>query len=111
MQGVSPEDSMGRGRQQVTVYQLSLFHGDGRAAVCPDTSGRGGTEAAVHEESQEPTALSRKRALTSRLLEQVCDGQNLNQAYKRVKATGGALGWMGGAWRIFAPGWPSTRRS
>ena len=88
---------MGRGRQQGTEYQLSLFYGDGRAAVRPGAGGEDGIGAAAREESQEPTALDRKRALTSDLMERVCDPKNLNRAYKRVKANGAApLGWMGG---------------
>lgn len=83
---------MGRGRQQGTVYQLSLFHGDGRAAVRLGAGGKGGTGAAASEESQGPTALDQQRALTSDLMERVCDPKNLNQAYKRVKANGGAPG-------------------
>jgi RNA-directed DNA polymerase len=83
---------MGRGRQQGTEYQLSLFYGDGRAAVRPAAGGEDGIGAAASEEPQEPTASNRKRALTSDLMERVCDPKNLNRAYKRVKANGGAPG-------------------
>jgi hypothetical protein len=58
---------MGRGRQRGTEYQLPLFYGDGRAAVRPGAGGEDGIGAAASEESQEPTALDRKRALTSDL--------------------------------------------
>ena len=56
------------------------------------TSGEGGTRAGVHEEQQTPTASKRERALTSDLMAQVCERDNLNRAYKRVKANKGAPG-------------------
>src|SRR5260221_8883654 len=83
---------MSRWRQQGTVYQLSLFTEGDRAAVRPGAGGEGGTESAAFEESQEPTVLDQQRALTSDLMERVCDPKNLNQAYKRVKSNGGAPG-------------------
>jgi RNA-directed DNA polymerase len=83
---------MSRGRQQGTVYQLSLFTEGDRAAVRRGAGGEGGTESAAFEESQEPAVLDRQRALTSDLMERVCDPKNLNQAYKRVKSNGGAPG-------------------
>jgi len=39
-----------------------------------------------------PTASERKRALTGDLMERVCERENLNRAYKRVKANKGAPG-------------------
>jgi RNA-directed DNA polymerase len=83
---------MGRRRQPVTDHQLSLFFGDGRAAVCLWQDGFGGTDAVGKEESQAPTAWSGKRALTQDLMERICDPKNLNRAYKKVKANGGAAG-------------------
>ncbi len=83
---------MGKGRQPVTEYQLSLFFGDGRAAVCLAQDGAGSTGTVCAEEPQTPTAWSGKRALTQDLMERVCDPKNLNRAYKKVKANGGAAG-------------------
>ena len=57
-----------------------------------DASGEGGTGAAAHEEQQTPTASERERALTCDLMAQVCERDNLNRAYKRVKANKGAPG-------------------
>jgi RNA-directed DNA polymerase len=58
----------------------------------PGESGEGGTEAAAHEEEQAHTALTRKRALSDRLMERICEKENLNRAYKKVKANRGAPG-------------------
>jgi RNA-directed DNA polymerase len=55
-------------------------------------SGRGGTESAAGEELQASTALEQQRALTISLMEQVCERENLNRAYKRVKANKGSAG-------------------
>jgi RNA-directed DNA polymerase len=54
--------------------------------------GEGGTGPGASEESQAPTALDPARALTERLMEEVCQPDNLNQAYRRVKANRGAPG-------------------
>ena len=83
---------MGRRRQPVTEHQLPLFFGDGRAAVCPSQDKIGGTEIVGEGEPQASTAWSGKRALTQDLMERVCDPKNLNRAYKKVKANGGAAG-------------------
>jgi len=56
------------------------------------SSGRGGTESAVGEELQASTALEQQRALTVNLMEQVCERDNLNRAYKRVKTNKGSAG-------------------
>jgi len=61
----------------------SLRHGD---------PGEGGTGPGASEESQAPAALDPARALTERLMEEVCQPDNLNQAYRRVKANQGAPG-------------------
>jgi RNA-directed DNA polymerase len=55
-------------------------------------SGRGGTESAAGEVLQASTALEQQRALTISLMEQVCERDNLNRAYKRVKANKGSAG-------------------
>lgn len=54
--------------------------------------GEGGTGPVACEESQASTASERERALTSDLMERICEGANLNRAYKRVKANRGAAG-------------------
>jgi RNA-directed DNA polymerase len=82
---------MGVERQQGRPYQRLLFpefeeglrHGD---------PGEGGTGPGAAEEQQTPAALDPARALTERLMEEVCQLDNLNQAYRRVKANQGAPG-------------------
>jgi len=77
--------------QQRTWRQLSLF-GEETAHERPGASGDGGTEPAASEEEQAATALNRERALTNQLMERICERENLNRAYKRVKANRGAPG-------------------
>ncbi len=81
---------MGVEQQQGTWTQLRLFGVEG--SVRPDASGEGGTGSAANEEWQTSTALTRERALTGDLMERVCERENLNRAYKRVKANKGAPG-------------------
>ncbi len=50
------------------------------------------TEAKVQGEQQYLTALNEKRALTEKLMERVCDRDNLNQAYERVISNKGSAG-------------------
>lgn len=78
-------------QQQGTWIQLKLFE-RGEDSVRPGASGEGGTGAAALEEWQTSTALNRERALTSDLMERICERENLNRAYKRVKANKGAPG-------------------
>jgi RNA-directed DNA polymerase len=78
-------------QQQGTWTQLSLFEVEGDS-VCPGASGEGGTGPAAFEEWQASTASNRGRALTGNLMERVCERENLNRAYKRVKANKGAPG-------------------
>jgi len=82
---------MGTERQQGMAYQPDLFDGSGDG-VCPGAGGEGGTGPAAREESQTPAVSERKRALTGALMERVCERENLNRAYKRVKANKGAPG-------------------
>ena len=82
---------MGVEQQQGTWTQLSLFELEGDS-VRPDASGEGGTGPAAYEEWQALTASNRERALTGDLMERVCERENLNRAYKRVKANKGAPG-------------------
>ena len=80
-------------RQQVRLYrQLLLFESDESNTVRHDTGGDGGTEAAVFEEQQPLTAMDHARALTQQLMEEVTSRENLNRAYRRVKANKGAPG-------------------
>jgi RNA-directed DNA polymerase len=77
--------------QQGTWTQLKLF-GVEKGSVRHGGSGEGGTGTAAYEEGQAATASNRERALTRNLMEKVCERENLNQAYKRVKANKGAPG-------------------
>ena len=54
--------------------------------------GDGGTGALPHGELQTLTAFDRQRALTSHLMEQVCDPKNLVRAYRRVRCNKGKPG-------------------
>lgn len=78
-------------RQQGGPYQRFLFPEmeDGPRHGEP---GEGGTGPGSHEESQAVTASEPARALTERLMEEVCRHGNLNQAYRRVLANKGAGG-------------------
>jgi RNA-directed DNA polymerase len=78
-------------QQQGTWKQKSLFEWRERS-VRHDGSGEGGTGSATSEEWQASTAWNRERALTSDLMERICERGNLNRAYKRVKANKGAPG-------------------
>lgn len=80
-------------RQQGGAYrQLLLFESDQTNTLRHDTRGDGGTEPAVFEEQQPLTAIDQARALTQHLMEEVTKPENLNQAYRRVKANKGAPG-------------------
>lgn len=78
-------------RQQGRPYQRFLFeeleevlrHGEG---------GKGGTQSSPREVPQAFTATDPGRALTEHLMEEVADRENLNDAYRRVKANRGAPG-------------------
>jgi RNA-directed DNA polymerase len=77
-------------RQEGRWYQLSyITQLDG---VRHDPSSEGGTGTAGNEESQASTALDRERALISDLMERICERDNLNRAYRRVKANKGSGG-------------------
>ena len=58
-------------------------HGDG---------GTGGTRTPSHGSQQTFTAWEPQRALTTNLMEQVCDPKNLIRAYRRVRANKGKPG-------------------
>ena len=78
-------------QQQGTWTQMSLFERR-EGGVRPGASGEGGTGPGASEEWQASTALTRKRALASDLMERVSERENLNRAYKRVKGNKGAPG-------------------
>lgn len=89
--------------QQGMWTQLRLFE-EQEGSVCHGASGNGGTESAAREEGQATTASTRERALTDNLMERVCERENLNRAYKRVKANKGAPG-IDGMWVGELAGW------
>ena len=82
---------MGGERQQGRLYQRSLFE-EPTDSLRHGGPGEGGTGPGTYEESQTPTASDPTRALTERLMEEVCQPNNLNQAYRRVKGNRGAPG-------------------
>ena len=82
---------MGVKRPQGRPDQPSLFEG-WEADLRHDTFGEGRTGPGVIEESQASAALEPARALTDHLMEEVCQRDNLNQAYCRVKANQGGTG-------------------
>ena len=83
---------MGVKRQQGNDGQKDLFDEALKASLRHGVSGEGGPGAGTHEERQAHTAGAEDRALTQHLMEEVTRSTNLNQAYKRVKANGGAAG-------------------
>ena len=72
-------------------YQGKLFDSS-KGNMCHCASGDGGTGSAASEESQAFTVSEQQRALTILLMEEVCEGANLNRAYRRVKTNRGAPG-------------------
>lgn len=79
-------------RQQGNAEQRDLFDAVPANTLRHGISGEAGTGPAMGEEPQAQTALDDERALTQHLMEAVCGSANLNRAYKRVKANGGAPG-------------------
>jgi hypothetical protein len=57
--------------------------------------GEDGIQLARSEESQPRTASDRTRTLTDLLMERICERDELNQAYRKVKANRGAPGTDG----------------
>lgn len=82
---------MGVKRQQVGDDQRFLPFEE-PASSRRGADGEGGTQAAASEASQASTAWNPARALTEHLMEEVCQRDNLNQAYRRVKSNKGAPG-------------------
>ena len=83
---------MGAERQQIGDDQLWLFEDSTLASPRPGVGGEGGTGPAACEASQATTALGPARALTEHLMEEVCRRENLNRAYRRVRANKGVPG-------------------
>lgn len=78
-------------RQQGRLYQRELFEHSAEN-LRHDAGSNGETEAAACEEPQALTAIDQARALNQSLMEEVIDRNNLNRAYRRVKANKGAPG-------------------
>jgi RNA-directed DNA polymerase len=90
-------------RQQGGVDQGDLLDEALKAALRHDATGEGGTGPGAAEEPQASAAWDHERALTRQLMEEVTGSANLNRAYKRVKANGGAAGVDGmGVTELFA---------
>ena len=99
------DDSADVEPQEGTMDQLSLFGGE--AVVRPLGSGKAGSGSAPTGERQAVAASEGNRALvTDTLMERICELENLNRAYKRVKANRGSPGVDGmtvgepGAWLV-----------
>ena len=82
---------MGVKRQQVGDDQFLLSFEE-PASLRPGAGSEDGIRASACEASQATTALDPARALTAYLMEEVCQRENLNRAYRRVKANKGAPG-------------------
>jgi len=72
--------------------QMSLFGEIAPSSSRPGDSGASGTQSAACEVPSAPAALVPARALTEHLMEEVCQRDNLNQAYRRVKSNKGSPG-------------------
>jgi RNA-directed DNA polymerase len=83
---------MGRKRQQGSGKQLDLFDEVLKASLRHGVPGEGGTGPGACVERQAPTAWDQNRALTEHVMEEAAGSANLDRAYKRVKANGGAAG-------------------
>lgn len=77
-------------RQEGRWYQTSFMEKLDDMRQAP--SGDGGTGTGGSEEPQAVSVLNRERALVSDLMEQICERDNLNRAYKRVKRNKGTAG-------------------
>ena len=83
---------MGVKRQQGGADQGDLLDEALKAALRHGAIGEGGTGPDADEERQASAAWPQERALTRHLMEEVTGSANLNRAYRRVKANGGAAG-------------------
>jgi RNA-directed DNA polymerase len=78
-------------RQRGGLYQRLLFEEPAESPRHGEGS-EGGTRPSPREEQQAFAATGPARALTEHLMEEVADRENLNRAYRRVKANQGAPG-------------------
>src|SRR5271157_867702 len=83
---------MGVKRQQGGADQGDLLDEALKAALRHGAIGEGGTGPDAGEERQASAAWPQERVLTRHMMEEVTGSANLNRAYKRVKANGGAAG-------------------
>ena len=92
VQGADRTTRMDVERQKGRAEQLSLLGGGG-AAVRPLDGGEAGSRSTSVEERQASAVSEGNRALeTDALMERICEPENLNRAYKRVKANRGSPG-------------------
>src|SRR5687768_6318460 len=82
---------MGVERQQGGFYQPSLFEGQ-EENPRPDQDGEARSLSVRHEEPQASAASDPARALNVSLMEEVTQTDNLNQAFRQVRANKGAAG-------------------
>jgi RNA-directed DNA polymerase len=78
-------------RQPGRPYQRLLFP-ELEEGLRHGAAGAGGTQPGACVESQAFAVSEPARALTAQLMEEVCQRENLNRAYRRVKANRGAPG-------------------
>ena len=91
MQGDRPDDSMDVERQQDMTDQRTQFGAE--AEVSPLGNGEAGSRSVPVGERQTSSVSKGNRALaTETLMERICERDNLNRAYKRVKANRGSPG-------------------
>ena len=91
LQGAVGTISMNVERQQGRLYQRLLFEGPAESLRHGEGS-EGSTRPSPREASQAFTATDPARALTEHLMEEDVNRENLNQAYRQVKANRGAAG-------------------
>ncbi len=82
---------MGVERQQGRFYQPSLFEGI-EENLRPDQDGEARSQSVRHEEPQASAASEPARALNVNLMEEVTNRDNLNRAFRQVRANKGAAG-------------------
>lgn len=78
-------------RQQGNWYQRRLFEDDGEP-LRHDQGSKDGIQPTRCEESQPLAASDQTRTLTDNLMRRICHRENLNQAYRKVKANKGGPG-------------------
>jgi hypothetical protein len=79
---------MGVERQQGGFYQPSLFEGH-EESPRPDQDGEARSLSVRHEEPQASAASDPARALSVNLMEEVAKRDNLNRAFRQVRANKG----------------------